>query len=301
MPLKSSSDVRRLDLLGAVIAHVDAGEPHATPGALMRDSSDEDERRALSTDVRVLRDLGYMDLEERMAGMWLARPSQAGRDAWNEFDGLRGNRLERQKALRNVYLRWLYELVHNGRYPQPGEFLESGVNFLGTSFTKDEEERAAVWLKERAFIRGQGSWGHPAPIHPEVTAKGEDYVENDRDVHADPRAIGGGATTNFNGPTQIAYAGRDANMVQNNQGIADEARHLAQAVQQLATLVDGAQADALVSAARDLEEEAASGARPTRLRAIAEAAQQVLAGGAAGALGNVVSDQIGAFIASLPL
>ncbi|WP_414173037.1 hypothetical protein [Clavibacter tessellarius] len=126
-------------------------------------------------------------------------------------------------------------------------------------------------------------------------------MENDRDVHADPRATGGGATTNFNGPTQIAYAGRDANMVQNNQGIADEARHLAQAVQQLATLIGGAQADALMSAARDLEEEAASGARPHRLRAVAEAAQQLLVGGAAGALGNIVSDQISAFVTSLPL
>ncbi|MEW5093699.1 hypothetical protein [Clavibacter michiganensis] len=298
---KSPSDVRRLDLLGTVIAQVDDGESQVTPGALMRDPGSEDERRAMAADVRVLRDLGQVDLDERAFGMWLARPTRVGRDAWEEFEALRGNRLERQRALRNEYLRWVYEVAHDGRYPQPGEFVASGASFLGAAYVVDEEHRAAVWLKERGFIRGAGASGHPAPIYPEVTAKGEDYVENDRDVHDDPRATSAGATTNFNGPTQIAYAARDANMVQNNQGFADGAHQLAEALRQLATLASDAQSAALTTAARDLDEEVASGARPGRLRAIAEGAQQLLIGGAAGALGNVLSDQIGAFITSLPL
>jgi hypothetical protein len=233
--------------------------------------------------------------------MWLARPTRAGRDAWEEFAVLRGDWLGRQRALRNQYLRWVYDVTHDGRYPQPGEFLRSGAHYLGASYTEEDEDRAAVWLKERGFIRGAGAWGHPAPIHPEITAKGEDYVENDRDVHVEPRAVAGGETTNFNGPTQIAYAGRDAHMVQNNQGYADEARQLAQALQQLATGVGGVQGEALTAVARDLEEEAGGEVSPGRLRALAAAAQQLLVGGAAGALGNIVSDQFATFIASLPL
>jgi hypothetical protein len=300
MPTYSLPEVRRLSLLGKVILLVDGGEPQVTPDVLMQNPDDDTERAAISADMRALRDHGFVALDERLAGMWVARPTANGRDAWAQFSSMRGSRLERQRQLRNEYMLWIYEAATTARYPQPGDFLQSGAGFLGEPYTAHELERVAVWLKERGFIRGQGAWGHPAPISPEMTAKGEDYIENERDVHVDPRDASG-PTHIYNGPTQVAHAGRDVTQTQHNQVIADEALRLVDALRQLAKLELDARRDELTKVADELEAEAAGEAEPGRLRSLAESAQRALSSGAGGALGSFVSDQLGTFLTSLAL
>ena len=267
----------------------------------MTDSGDSAERATLSADIRALGDQGLLNVDERFNGAWSARPTQAGRDAWSAFSRRRADGVARRRQLRNDYLGWIYQESSGGGSPTVERFLESGPAYLGDPYVLGEVENAGEWLAERRFIKGPGAWGKTGPILPQHTAKGEDYVENERDVHVEPRAVGSTTSYTVNGPAQIAHDSHHVNQVQNIDSVRDDARELAAALRQLSALMaDDTGAD-VVLAATGLEEEADGEARPHRLRAIAEGAQRALGSGVGGAVGTLISKQLTDFLGSLPL
>lgn len=301
MPSFEGSDLRRLIVLGSVIEHLDSGNEQATPGALMIDPSDEAERATLSADVYALGDQGLLNVDKRFSGGWSTRPTQAGRDAWSDFSRQRANGVARRRQLRNDYLGWIYQESSSGSSPTVEGFLESEAAYLGDAYILGEVENAGEWLAERRFIKGPGAWGKTGPILPQHTAKGEDYVENERDVHVEPRAVGSTTSYTVNGPAQIAHDSHHVNQVQNIDSLRDDARELAAALRQLSSLTsEGIGADVILAAA-GLEEEADGEARPHRLRTIAEGAQRALGSGVGGAVGSLISKQLTDFLGSLPL
>ena len=295
--------IRRITLLGAVITAVDAGAAQVPPGQLMQTPGDDGEREQISSDARALGDEGLLNLDERLAGMWTARPTAAGRQAWQDFTDQRDDPLARARYLRNQYLRWLYLEENAGRPSRPDQYAQSGASYLGAPFDLQEIDKAGAWLKERGFLKGPGSWGTEGPILPTLTAKGVDHVENDTDVHLSPAAAMSATSTwyVFNAPAQVAHHSDNARFVQVNSAVRDRAAQISEALRQLVELVGGEERDAIQRAADELQKEAAGEARPERLKAIGEAALRVLSSGAGGAIGAFVSDQITQFLGSLPL
>lgn len=138
---------------------------------LQGNPADDDERAALSADVRALRDQGLMSLDERYSGAWVARPTLAGRDAWHEFRTRRDDTVQRQRHLRNDYLRWLCDQTRDGHYAVADRYLEANRTFLGSSFARSELGIAGAWLEKRAFIE---DWaGRPRVIECSTTLVSE--------------------------------------------------------------------------------------------------------------------------------
>ncbi|QNE44423.1 hypothetical protein F1C15_11915 [Frigoribacterium sp. NBH87] len=297
----SHVDLRRLGLLGRAVAIVDSGEAQATPGMLAENRSDADERRAVTADAMALSDEGLLRLDERFNGAWLARPTVSGRDTWSEYERRRDDPRERRRRLRNDYLRWIHEAGRQGGPPNGDSFIDSGASYLGALFTLEELHEAGVWLKRQGFIDGGGAWGRSSPLRPFLTAKGEDYVDRERDVHAEPPQGNESTSYTFNGQTQFASGSSHFTQTQNMGDVGARAGEIAAALRQLSLLSTGIEHEELSAAASQLEEEVAGAARPQRLRAIAEAAQQILVSGAGGALGSIVSSQVTDFIDSLPI
>jgi hypothetical protein len=294
-------ELRRLGLLGRAVAIVDSGEAQATPGMLVEDRSDADERRAVTADARALSDEGLLRLDERFNGAWLARPTVSGRDTWSEYERRRDDPRERMRRLRNDYLQWIGQAGRQGRTPNGDSFLDSGASHLGALFTIEELHEAGAWLKKQGFIDGGGAWGRSSPIRPSLTAKGEDYVDRERDVHAEPPQGKESTSYTFNGQTQFASGSSHFTQTQNMGDVGARAGEIASALRQLSFLTTGIEHEELSAAASQLEEEVAGAVRPQRLRAIAETAQRILVSGAGGALGSVLSSQVTDFIDSLPV
>jgi hypothetical protein len=295
-----SHDFRRLGLLGRVIELADAGESQVSDVTLTGAGADSSVNSTVSADASTLEDEGLLNLDHRAGGAWLARPTQDGRDAWAELSRRRSDRAQRARQLRNDYILWIYNNRSNGS-ADSDSFLRSGASYLGAPYLEDEFLQAGAWLRARDFIEGQGAWGRKSPLFPSLTVKGEDYVENGRDVHMEPTENGGATSYSFHGPTQFATGSSHFIQNQNIEHVKDAAEELARALHQLSQLSIGPEKAELTAAAADLEEEAAGQVRPQKFRAIAEGIQRILVGGAGGALGAFTSKQVTEFLESLPL
>lgn len=293
--------IRQLGLLGAVIALVDSGEAQATPGQLMASPDDDVERERVSSDVRALGDEGLLSIDERLAGMWTARPTGAGRHAWADFDAIRSDPFARARQLRNDYLVWIYEQEDLGRNTGPDGFVDLGAAFLGGPYSSAEVDKAGAWLKDRGFLKGQAAWQTEGPLRPSLTAKGIEYVENGTDVHVTPGAAAPATSFVFHGPAQVAHNSQHVQMLQTNADTREAAREIASSLQQLVALMTGDEREALQQVADDLQTEADGDARPQRFKALGEAALRALSAGAGGAIGNFVSDRLTEFLGTLPL
>ncbi|KQQ20519.1 hypothetical protein ASF48_07725 [Rathayibacter sp. Leaf299] len=292
-------DFRRLGLLGRVIELTDAKE-QASSRTLTESEDASVERQTVTADASALEEEGLLNLDRRFGGAWLARPTQAGRDAWAELSQSRNDRAKRTRQLRNDYLGWIHSTRSSGSAVSD-DFLLSGPSYLGVPYLEDEFLEAGAWLRDRNFIAGEGAWGRKSPLFPSLTAKGEDYVENDRDVHSEATEGDGGTSYAFHGPTQFATGSRHFTQTQNIGDVKNGVEEIARALYQLSQLSTGQQEAELTAAAVQLEEEVAGQARPHRLRTIAEGVQRILVGGAGGALGAFTSKQVAEFLESLPL
>lgn len=263
----SSVGVRRLLLLGEMIRLSDAGEQQVTAGGLSADPSDREEREALSADARALRDQELVHLDERFnGGGWLARPTRAGRDAWQDFVARRDNVAQRRARTRNDYLRWLYDNTRDGSYAVADAFLEARQTYLGAAYTQEDLIQAGAWLAARGFIDGPGVDQRPDPLRPRPTVKGEDYIESGKDVHKQTSAVGS-TTYSIQGNAQIAHNSHNAIQVQPKESVREETLALVAALQQMLPAIAPDAQDQFAQLAKALRDEATGAARPSRLRA----------------------------------
>ena len=145
-------------------------------------------------EVDALADLGYVDLDERYNGAWLARPTSSRRHAWAEFNALRNSIRGRRRQMRDGYLLWVYDQHEGGLSPVADAFLESGAFFFGRPFTQEDLERTGEWLLEHGFIKVPKVWQRPDAIRPTITAKGQLYLEEGRSAHDSPASVGSSTT-----------------------------------------------------------------------------------------------------------
>lgn len=301
MTVPSHIDLRWLLTLGRIVQLSDvAGNEAVSNNAVLEASPEGTDRRELREDLKALDNHGYVNVDERFNGAWLARPTSSGRVAWAELEASRNSPRDRRRQMRDEYLIWLYNQQENGLSPTANDFLTTGASFLGLAYIQEDLERTGEWLLERGFIKGPKVWQRPDPIRPQITAKGQLYVEEERSVHESPASVGSTTFHNtINGPAMLAQNNQHVAQTQNVNAWKDDARTLADAVEQLAQLLpDGTQ---LVESATELRAEVEGDARPTRVRELIDSIIKALGTGAGGALGGALVTQGVAILGSLPL
>lgn len=294
----SSVDVRRLLLLGDMIRCVDAGEQQVTPGGLAADPSGQEERAALTADARALRDQELVLLDERFTGAWVARPTRAGRDAWTDFVARRGDPARRRAQTRNVYLHWVYAQTRDASHADADAFLKAGKTYLGDPYTEKDLLEAGEWLAARGFIEGPGVDQRPDPVRPRTTAKGEDYVEQSRDV-AEQESVAGSVNYNVRGNAQIAHQSQHVIQVQSSDSVWEDTLALVAALEQMLPAVSPDARDQIARAATQLREEANGEARPSRLRELGDSILTAFGSGAGGALGSALMVSVTTWLSTL--
>jgi hypothetical protein len=258
------------------------------------------ELREMNTHVRALATANYVHLDERYAGAWLAQPTDTGKAALTEIRQLRSSARNRRRQMRDDYLIWLYDQDESGSSPTADDFLESGAHFLGTPYTQDDLERTGEWLLERGFIKGPTAWQRPDPIRPQITAKGQLYVEEEKSVHESPTDVGAATFNNtFHAPAVLAQNSQHVTQTQNINDWKDDARSFAEAVAQLAAILPDN--PSLAIPASELQHEVDNAARPSRVRELVDTIVKALGSGAGGALGGALVTHGAAVLASLPL
>ena len=304
MTALSNMDVRRLSTLGEIVRFCDADGAPVSHATLLEASPEGTDRRQLREEVDALADLGYVDLDERFNGAWLARPTSSGRQAWAELKALRNSIRDRRGQMRDDYLLWVYNQHEEGLSPVADAFLESGALFLGMPFTQEDLERTGEWLLDHGFVKGPKVWQRPDAIRPTITAKGQLYVEEGRSVHDPATSVGSSTTfqTTVNGPAVLAQNSQHVQQTQILNGWQNDARGLADALDQLVSLiVDERNRAEVAASASDLRAEVDGAARPERVREITDGITKALGTGAGGALGTALIQQAFALLGSLPL
>lgn len=257
--------------------------------------SDPSEREALNADMRVLRDQAFVTLDERYGGAWLARPTPAGRDAWDEFMVRRADTAQRQRQLRNDYLRWLYARTRDGQFTVADHFLSAGQDFLGDPYSQSELSRAGAWLADRGFIAGPGA---DQRLRARPTVKGEDYVEAGRDVQ-DPTPENITSFTVMGDHNQIAHNSHHVTQVRANDALTSQAEQFAAVFEQIAPTLAPGDSEAVAQLADDLRSELEGGGRAARFREIGEAASKAFGAGVGGAVGTSLIASLSAWLGAL--
>lgn len=258
------------------------------------------ELREMNVHVRSLADANFVHLDERYAGAWLAQPTDAGRAAWAEIYELRSSPRTRRRQMRDDYLIWLYDQHEDGSSPTSDDFLNTGAHYVGAPYTQEDLERTGEWLLERGLIKGPTGWQRPDPIRPQITAKGQLYVEEGKSVHESPESVGAATyNTTINGPAMLAQNSQYVTQNQNINAWKDDARSFAEAVAHLASILPDS--SELAVKASELHQEVDDAARPNRVRELVDTIVRALGSGAGGALGGALVTQAGAVLASLPM
>jgi hypothetical protein len=294
------TDLRSLLTLGRIVQLFDAADQEPVSNSAVLEASPKGtDSRELREDLQALDTDGYVDVDERFNGAWLVKPTSSGRTAWAKVEASRDSPRDRRRQMRDEFLIWLYNEQENGLTPTAEDFLSTGTSFMGLAYTQEDLERTGEWLLERGFIRGPGAWGRPYPIHPEVTAKGQLYVEEERSVHESPASAGSTTFHNtINGPAMLAQNSQHVTQTQNVNAWKDDARSLADAVEQLALVIpDGTN---LAGPATELRAEIDGDSRPTRVRELVDSIVKALSTGAGGALGGALGTQAATLLGSLP-
>lgn len=189
------------------------------------------EQRAVDEDISALMDSGYLFFERSVAGIGDFHLKQAGFDAAGEFERLRSNPRKRAIALRDLLLGWIYEETLRGvRSPVLNKFLDSGIDYYGSSFTERELYDASRHLRDEDYITGMAAHG-AGVIRPQITLKGRYAVEQERSVSA-PQSSAVSYTVNANNSRGFNMMVDSVGSSQSNTIIeinVDEARKVAEA------------------------------------------------------------------------
>ncbi|MFJ8444043.1 hypothetical protein [Kitasatospora griseola] len=184
----------------------------------------------------------------------------------------------RVAAARSGLLVWLWHRKHEGIHMPPiaGVLDAPQSLFAGIRLTGYEMDRAAAHLQEKGMIKGVArAWGADGPLRAEITAQGEDCVENyEADLAAYERRNNGASSTNFHIGTNtgnIAANNREVTQTATtNQGInPSELVLLARSLRQAAPVLGLPESDAeeFTDIATRIENEAsADNPDPGRLR-----------------------------------
>lgn len=226
--------------------------------------------------------------------------SLAGRTALQERARFRGDVRARNEQCRRAVIEWLYTVKHDDRPLDEGNWhrfgeVEGNV-WIGRPFPDSAISKASKWLYEEGLISGIASHGHDRIERPEITARGEAWLE-DQDR---PRAAAepdGGARYYFSGNTNFNAVDRSpgANISQHGS-ISDESQRVLlqriDAVDQalaLAPLSDPAAQAEAEDAARAVRAEAESPApNRGRLAAAGRRLTDATATGVGAAAGNAL-------------
>lgn len=144
-----------------------------------------EDAQALAAELRDFERRGWVRLQEALAFEgWSCVVDPSGIDFIEAVRQRRGDTVGRRRAVRDAFLRWLYDFkVAGNAHPVITDFASTPYAFYyGHPFTEREIVDATDWLKEQGYIKGQGSWSGGIP-RPSITTKGERAVEQGRSVN----------------------------------------------------------------------------------------------------------------------
>ena len=303
----TTADVRRLELLGAIIELGGGVSGDTVSSFELRDHlGAATDLGTINEDLKILGKQSLILVDVRFGGASSAFIKGPGVDAWAAFDGARSSVIERRINLRDVYLRWLYEEIEgHGRRPSQEGFLATGLSYFGLAYTETDVSKAGEWLRSNGFIDGTGAWANYSPLRPTLTTKGQATVESGRSVLApepvSASVVNNTVTNNVNAPSNFAQNSHHVKQTLNSDAAwVSEAQAISGAIEQsLPALGPDVGAEVAVANA-ELQAELAGAADPGRVRALVTAMSASFAKGGAGALGGVLGAQLGTLLLSLP-
>jgi hypothetical protein len=246
-------------------------------------------------------DAGLVQSWPSIAGYDGALITPAGAEVVEKVRQRRGSLVERNKAARDAVLLWLYE-QGQGSSPVLSHIVESDRAFFhGAPFNESELSQATVWLKDKGYIRGNGSHGGGI-LRPMITPDGSSVVERGRSVNEPPAATSQHTTfeTHINAPSgNLAIGSND--FTQNATVVHQVADGIAEVVElvreSLAQLADkGANREALERAVRELEKVDPAQDSPRALRTALTTLKDKLTVGVTSAIAAVIVARIDALL-----
>lgn len=292
-------DALREDRLQA-LERIAADDDGRHPSRRWQDAGTQDEQDDAEAELQDLVGVGLLAArtDGALSGdRWCI--SSAGRSALRERETLRSNVRSRNTACRLAIIEWLYAVKHGDSRLDEGDWdrfgeVEGNV-WVGRPFPESALEKASRSLYDEGLITGISSFGHERIERPEITSKGEAWLDGQ---DTSPGATSGsGASFTFHGPATVTSVDRSpyATVTQNVTFSEDDRRVLLQrleAVDQaliLAPLDDAAaQAEAL-DAARAVRAEVEA---PAPDRGRVAAAVKRLADGIASGFGTAAGSAL---------
>lgn len=272
--------------------------------ALLPEGADHNAESALRDEIRDLEAAGFVSVDWRFNGGWLARPTSSGRDAWAALEAARRDRRARRLQLRDLYLEWVVDQDDDGGSPVPEQFFDTGATYLGISYTAEDIERAGEYLLENGYIKGQTALQYRSPLRPVPTAKGRDAVEQKISVNApapwDAAPASNTFNNTFNGPSNVAQGSHDVQQtIQMTRQ--DQARNF---VDEIAGRLDRIENEqlrtSLISATEELRAEIEGQARLGQVRGVVLKIPLALGGAAASEVGTGVMQHALQLVGMLP-
>lgn len=247
---------------------------------------------------------GKSTLDDRYStmGSVVANLTPYGTEIMEERIQRRSSPVHRSRTARRGLLIWLWRRQDEGvNCPAVTEILDAPESmFEGVRLTEADFDRAGAYLDEKGLIKGMKVDQSRGPAKAEITAKGQDCVENfDGDTGAYDRRHGGTTYNTYLPNAQGVIVGEQQNFTQNNTSGVDATKfvQLAGYIGQISgtlNLADPDRAD-LEHVARELHDEAtAQTPQPGRLRQMASVLKdKLIAAGAtmAATVGIQMADQ----------
>lgn len=216
----------------------------------------------------------------------------------------------RAAAARKGLLVWLWHRKHDDiLLPAVADMLNDPLSiFDGERLTDRDIDRASAYLSAKGLIKGDRNASSDGPVQAEITAEGEDCVDNYQgDIGAYERRSTGGNTTFHIGQNtgNIAANSRDFTLNATTHSGVDLAQVVmaARALRQAVPILGLPEDDAaeITQLATRMEEEATSvNPDPSRLQQWGAQTLAVLSPVASGALGSVLAAYLGVVLPGLP-
>jgi len=258
---------------------------------------------ALSSDLDDMKVRGEVEFFDTLGDLDEVIVLQPGFDRADLAESTRTSVVARKRLLRDAYLRWMYSGIDLGTPVGPEAYLASAPSILGHEYSLQEIQLAGAWLKENGYISGQSAWGHPAPIRPQMTPRGEAIVEQNRSVNDEEAAALNTFNTLIHGNANVANASNHFSQSQTiHQTWVDDGRRLAQAIAEaLPGLQLSPDANEALTSCLDEAEKALEGTPdPRRARRVFNKVNELLLSVGLGVLAGVLSDQVKIFLQQLP-
>ncbi|MEU3787727.1 hypothetical protein [Streptomyces sp900129855] len=216
----------------------------------------------------------------------------------------------RAAAARKGLLVWLWHRKHDDiLLPAVADVLNDPLSlFEGERLTDRDIDRASAYLSAKGLIKGDRNASSDGPVQAEITAEGEDCVDNYQgDIGAyERRNTGGNTTIHIEQNTgNIAANSRDFTLNATTHSGVDLAQVVmaARALRQAVPILGLPEDDAaeITQLATRMEEEATSiNPDPSRLQRWGAQTLAVLSPVASGALGSVLAAYLGVVLPGLP-